>query len=299
MIDAGDLLTIDELIARAEFEPELVDVYVEGPADVAILKMLFEHLGLEAGVFTVDDRLQVLRSEVEPLFPDYGNRAKLIAAAAVVHRALGSGQTNLTFVVDADWAYAVGPMPLPVACLFMTEKPSLEHYFLEDAPFSRFLALGVLRPHLDPATVKLQLMGAMLDIAVARVVLEGVNVACLDGLTSVCQFDCTPSTADTREIIRRSLDKIPRPDQPATLQHLLDQCDGYRQMLDEAGHTGRGHDIAKLLVGILGLKGHYADVNVVEALMRTSMTPADMLEHAHFRSIADRVAAAGLEAPLA
>jgi len=42
--ERGDLMTIDEVIVRAEFEPSMIDVYVEGADDAAVISsFLHEH----------------------------------------------------------------------------------------------------------------------------------------------------------------------------------------------------------------------------------------------------------------
>lgn len=47
--------TLKELALRYEFEPELCDIYVEGPSDKALLESFFEDCGRsDIAVYTID-----------------------------------------------------------------------------------------------------------------------------------------------------------------------------------------------------------------------------------------------------
>jgi hypothetical protein len=286
---AGDLLTIDELIARAQFEPSLIDIYVEGDGDVAVFRSIFDYLELEVGVFAVNARLDIRRNEVEPFSIDYGNRSKLIAAAARVHQELPVTQRTLTFIIDADWAHVVGPVPVLNSCLILTDLPSIEHYFFDGPAFRRFLTLGISKPNADPDKVRPRLVEALQDIAAARIALESVDVECIPKFAALCTFGAEASSADTLEIVRRSIDRIPAGSRSPSMLVISSHLSGYRELIRKSGHPGRGHDIAPLLIAFFSLSGHFADRDVVEALLRTSSTPSELLEYPFFQRVVTRV----------
>jgi len=288
---AGDLLTIEELIARAELEPSLIDVYVEGESDAAVFRAIFAELGIDAAVFPVRTRLDIRRAEVDPYSSEYGNRTMLITAAMRADAALRPSNTSLTFVIDADWAQAVGPIQIPLPGLISSDLPSMEHYFLEDRSLRRFLTLGLMKPDLNVSEVKAKLKGCLQDIAAARLTLENFNIACVTKIAAVCDFTSTPTTANADELVRLSFDKVPRASRPVEFATARTLVPGYRQLVTDADHPGRGHDIAPLLISMLSLTGQLSDPEMVETLMRASSVPSELLEYQFFRDVATRVAA--------
>lgn len=291
MTDLGELLTIEDLIARAELEPTVVDVYVEGRSDVAVLRRVFDFATVEVGVFAIDDRIGIRREDVEPFSDDYGKRAKVIAAAAAVELA-SPDLTNLIFVVDADWMSITGPVPAQRAMLLWTDRPSVEHYFAEGPPFDRFLSLGLGRTDLDPDDVRSSVENVIRDVAAARIALKSIDIACIETWTRLIDLNTSPPSVDYAEVFRRSLSNVPRRSRPAGWEGIADTLAEFRTMLDERQHSGRGHDIAPALIAILGLVGHFASPEVVEAMMRGSATEQDLLAHSFFSGLVERVRAA-------
>jgi hypothetical protein len=288
MTHRGDLQTLEELAVRIELEPSLQDVYVEGPGDVAIMRALFAETGITASVYSVKDRLDVRRPEVELYSEDYGNKAILVAAAAIIEGLVGSDSRSVLFVVDSDWAQVTGPMPIAKAYLEHTDLPSMEHYFLDERSFQRFLTQGLQRQELSASVVREQISNALLDVAAARIALEHVKVKCFANPFSVATFTSTESSADTQEIIKRSLAIIPAASRPATWQELTLHSLEYKRWLRDAKHLGRGHDIAPALIHALKLKGDFAHVEVLESLMRASVDTRDLLGHDFFRRVVER-----------
>jgi hypothetical protein len=287
----GDLQTLEELITRVELEPTMKDLYVEGPGDVAIMEAVLAHAGIKAKVYAVKERLDIRRDQVEEYSEDYGNRSLLVTAAAVLETRLGVAQTSVLCVIDSDWAHVIGPMPLRRSCLEMTDLPSIEHYFLAPSAFRRFLKQGLQRPDAEPEKVKDLLTGGLLDIAAARIALENVNVACLDQPFSLANFKKKPSAANGREIIKRSVERLPAPSRPTTWQKIADNLSVYRQWLEAQEHLGRGHDIAPAIITAFNLKGDLAKPSVIEALMRTTARADELINEPFFRRVVARMAA--------
>lgn len=272
----GDLQTIDDLLALAEFEPELRDVFVEGRGDVHFFGWYFDERGLEATVLAVSDRLYIPRDQIALDAIEYGEREKLVTLARRVSSELPPGQKRITVILDADWQDVTGPVLIHRDCVLVTDFPSMEFYFFTESTMERFQRLGLARQPRPFADVQLSLSGALLDVAAVRLVLRGSRVGCTGKFVELCTL--SPSSgADIREILQRSLSGAHASERPANLDSLVEWASDYRQMLVGAAHPGRGHDLAPMLIALFGLRNELAKVEVVEKLMR-STARADELD---------------------
>lgn len=286
----GELSTIDDLIARAKLEPTLVDVYVEGRRDADLVRSMFREAGIDASVFAVSDRLHITREETAPHSSDYGNKAKLVAAAARLDAALGASGHGISFIADSDWSPVIGPMMLGDTSLFLTDGPSMECYFFVSASFQQVLTSGLERAEASADVVRAQLLGAMQDVASARLLLEEMDVAIIEKFVAVCFFEKNESRADALEIVRRSLNAARRGKEFSTTR-VDQQLQTYRQWISVAGHMGRGHDIAPMLIKLLKLSGDLAKSGVIEAMMRSSVRVSELLMAPLFQRVVSRIRA--------
>lgn len=293
MSSSGEYSTLEDLITRATLEPTLLEIYVEGAEDAKLFGFVFERIGLDVSVFAISDRIEIRRPEVEALWPDYGERSKLQTAAAVLDLSLGSDGHSYCFVVDSDWAAAVGPIPLIGSSLIHTDGPSIEHYFFEHQSFSQALAVGLGASGVDGPKVRQILSGALRDLASARIFLANADVAIIEKFVALVTFKRDSSSADAVEIVRRSFNaanRAPEFDRDDVAQ----QVKQYRAWLDDVEHSGRGHDIAHLLIKYLGLKGAFASTAVVEAVVRAAFDPESMANSALFANLRHRLTGAHL-----
>lgn len=287
-IQVGDLSTIQDLIARAELEPTLVDIYVEGRRDAELVRLVLAEADIDATVFPISDRLDIRSEEIGPYSEDYGNRSKLITAATQIDAALGASGHMYTFVADADWTSVIGPQTVGDTSLLLTDGPSVEHYFLESPSFQQVLSVGLERSECSASDVRKRLLGAMRDVASARLVLNQLNVSCTAKFTALCVFDSDRSSANAVEIVRRSLAAASRSSEFSS-RKIVDQIAVYRGWIEDASHAGRGHDIAPILIKLLSLAGDFAKVPVVEAIMRSSVGVAELLEKQLFQKLVSRI----------
>lgn len=273
--EEGDLLSIEDLIARAELEPNLADIYVEGSRDAEMLRLVLQAEGIEAEVYPVSDRLKVLRSEVELVDEEYGNRSKLLAASAHVDTARGVDGHRFSFFVDADWTTVRGPQVHVDSSLIVTDVPAMEHYYLQSDSFAKTLQVGLERSDISPDEVRVALKGALRDVAIARLVLKDLHIACIDKFATLCVFKNGTSSANSMEIILRSINGAGRGRDIKEL-NLEERVATYRGWLDAANHPGRGHDIAPLLSKLLRLRNLFGQADALEVLMRTGVEIAEI-----------------------
>jgi hypothetical protein len=285
--DDGEFLTVNDLITRAILEPTITDVYVEGRRDADILRLVLAAEGVDAEVFAVNDRLTVPREDVVPFAEEYGNRAKLQAVAGTLDLALGADRHSYSFLIDSDWALVKGPVPLPSSSLILTDLPSMEHHFIESVSFGKTLRLGFERANAEANEVRSALRGALQDVAAARLVLEDLNVSCIDSFPALCIFSGSKSSADSMEIIRRSLNAAGRGSEIST-SRLSERLATYKEWIETSSHPGRGHDIAPLLIRYLKLKNAFASKSVVEVVLRTGMELHEFLPLRMIQRVVER-----------
>ena len=232
------------------------------------------------------------RSDVEAYWPDYGAKGKLVTAAGRVDEELGAAQKSLLFIVDADWAPFMGPEPIRRACLLTTDYPAMEHYYLETTALDRFLTLALTRPDLFAADVRVALHGALGDLMAGRMLLHSLHVAAIEKFVALCDFSSIPSVCDSALLVERSVNAARQKGQKVKVSEVGVQLQFFKSMLVGAPRSGRGHDIAPLLIAYLGLKGSLASVEVVERLLRTSVRVEELAHFELFKSILMRVRSA-------
>jgi hypothetical protein len=134
--------TLDELIARYELEPQLRDVYVEGPSDLVFFDWFFHAMGLlDVSIFEIAD-VEVPLSVIEDHGLTRGKRSEVIALALELQNALSPPRNQATCVADQDYA-PVGDYPSTCEILFLTDFTSLELYFFDERVFDKFLSLFI------------------------------------------------------------------------------------------------------------------------------------------------------------
>ncbi|MCB5272991.1 hypothetical protein BJG92_00503 [Arthrobacter sp. SO5] len=291
MSDApGDLQTIDEIAALAEFEPEATLVFTEGRHDASLFQWFMDDLRLSGTAVAVGDRVFIPREQTEKYSTDHGERAKAVTLSSELEGLLGRGLRQFVVIVDADWTSVLGPQPINRDYLLVTDFPSIEHYALQDRPLKRFFSLALGQPESPSAADLYMVMGpALAVIAAVRVALHQYGIKGIANPADACTFSKNSISVTTSELVRRCLSKISKADREHSLEELTSQANSYIEMLGNLGQLGRGHDVAPVLVKYLGLKGHYAAPDVVESLLRTSLHPSELREWPLFSELEQRL----------
>lgn len=291
--DRGDVYSLDALMTLYELEPTLRDVYVEGRADLGLLQWLFLEENIHGAVFAVDDRVEVPSDVVKDLGQDtHSARGRAVALAIIAHRHLGPDQLCVTVVVDADFAHIVGPVPVDRSCLFMTDDTTVECYVLEPRPLNKLLRTCLhVADSVTAEDVRSAVMPALGDVLATRIVMHEMGVGAVRDVAGVCRLLPNESAADIRELLRRSLTKVPRAEWPSGLDELVEWALAYRDLVASSGQSGRGHDVAPLLIAYLGIKGPLANVEALEAAMRACLDPEDLRDRPLFKQLRARLTA--------
>lgn len=138
MPPSGDRVSLDALVLRLEREPEVADLYVEGPFDELLYSYLFRSQGMRAASVRPIEWLHV-PSDLFPPEVDPGNRDRLLAAAAFVDERLPDVR-NVRFLADSDFD-VLGTDAVQVPCAECTDVSASELYLWHDDTVDRAVSL--------------------------------------------------------------------------------------------------------------------------------------------------------------
>ncbi|WP_326651087.1 DUF4435 domain-containing protein [Streptomyces anthocyanicus] len=134
---------IEELVALYEFEPEIVDLFVEGRSD----RVLFEHLLDDAGehvrVWEVDD-IDIPAEMVASVGEFVGAKGRVVALAAELEQRLADdGTYSVLCIVDADFDHIIRPEVKASKFLAATDFSCLESYYWNPKTVRKYLGLSL------------------------------------------------------------------------------------------------------------------------------------------------------------
>ncbi len=119
--------TIDELVTLYELEPDLRDIYVEGPSDKAILEGLLEEIGI-SGVSVSDISSVDIPADPGNEDDEDGNRDRVVKLAKALGEALENSDVRLACIVDSDFDHLTASDG-SAAFLLKTDYANMEMYF--------------------------------------------------------------------------------------------------------------------------------------------------------------------------
>ena len=128
--------SLDEILTRYLLEPEIADVYVEGPFDRSVVEWVLVHnCNLEVSVYEI--------STVEINAPLGGNKDRVITLASYLADNLDDADYRICCVIDADFDYICGSK---VGCRFLyyTDYSCMESYYFDERFFRKFSYLYFL-----------------------------------------------------------------------------------------------------------------------------------------------------------
>jgi hypothetical protein len=262
----------------------LVDVHTEGHPDKRLVKRVLALAGHDrAVVYKIDERVTIPRPQDSASLRDWGVRTQLITLGEVLDAENLSDRAAC--VIDADWAL-LEPEDLPPAVI-TTDFAAVEGYSFNVPSLEAFLDNHV--GHGDAREIVEGVTPVLNDLYLARYVLHRHP---LGGVGMVANFTdridtSGPLSIDVEEILRSSLggDGLGR----EHLNAALERMDELRPIVLGAPHLAiRGHDIAPVLVKVLGLRNRLARAEHVEDLLRSSVDPQGLSEYPLFTELLRR-----------
>lgn len=240
--------TIEELVARYALEPELHDLYVEGPGD----KLFFEwFLTCSAckpvAVFEIDT-VDISPTILEELKLKPRNRDRVIALSIQLEQFLECDANSprcLRCIADSDFDFVLGRKHTSKYLLY-TDYASLDLYFFDVSALEKLLKLGVRRQPHPAKAIQTNIGEVLKDVFLIRAANEYLGwylewvpfVKCCRLKDYLIDFDCQRFVENylTRNGRRRDIEAFEN-----TVEHLR------AVKVKSIRHCIRGHDLFELL----------------------------------------------------
>jgi hypothetical protein len=238
--------TIEELLVRYELEPDLRDVYVEGPRDQALLAWFFEASGVvdiaiyEIATVNVPAQL-VLDKNLED-----NNRGRVVAFACELDECSTRDLTsNVICVADSDFDNFL-EQTHQCRLLILTDYSCMECYFFREEVVDKFLRLFVRLP-----LVASEVLGHLADTLKSLFLVRLANKISRLGLVNLpfqgfCRLTGSTIEFDQETYIDRYLNKNAR---QAEKDEFLALVQSLRERLPgEVRQSIHGHDFIDLML---------------------------------------------------
>lgn len=281
----GERRTIEELVTRYEFEPSLMDIYVEGPEDKAILEGMFEVHGI-AGVSVFE-----ISSVHVPAQPgeETNNRTRLIKLARELGESLQGKRLRLACVIDSDFDYLTGHSENNVF-LLNTDYANMEMYFFSHSVFTRLNTQCLKRRFITADLIDDFMVPTLQSLFLVRYVncapQWNMEYLPFEKLVSFEQGRCA---LNVDEYIRRYLNKNGRAAELANFQQDI------KAIIIPGGFDARcfmhGHDFLTLLRRILNhlcRRNVYGSDEVVFSILRACAEYRTLAQEPMFAAILGR-----------
>jgi len=262
--------TIDELITRYHLEPELRDLYVEGPSDKMLFLCFFEYLKCEHVEIFEIDTVNIQDSLINKLRLQSRNRDRVIALSLELDRLLQGNVECLACVADSDFDFLLGRTH-DSRYLLYTDYTSVDLYFWSEDVVDRFFKLGVRRLASDPKRLLANFAAVLQEVFSIRAANEklGWGLQWIQ-FTRSCSIEDNLVVFDADKFIEKYLSKNRRRQQ---LKEFIDACNQLRAVnVATCKQRIRGGDFFELL-GWYALKQigsrarKYRDPDVVRAII--------------------------------
>jgi hypothetical protein len=262
--------TIDELIARYTLEPELRDLYVEGPTDKLFFEWFFKQFGcLSVSIFEIDC-VDIQDELIERLGLQSRNRDEVIALSIEFERSLQNDVPWLFCVADSDFDFLLGRTHNSRYLLY-TDYTSIDLYFWSEDVLEKCFQLGVRRVPCDIKKLLANFAEILQEVFLIRAANESVgwNLHWID-FTRCCCIKNNLVVFDRDEFIRRYLCSNSR--QGSTKQ-FIGVCERLRKIKVKIfKHRIRGGDFFELVGWYIskqiGRRGNkYRDPEVIRAVI--------------------------------
>ncbi|MEW5714561.1 DUF4435 domain-containing protein [Pseudomonas sp. SB113] len=269
--------SIDELLARYEYEPELKDVYVEGVFDKEVFSMLLEDTeGVVEAIYEIDS-VDVPADVLAELGLTSGNKQRVIALAKKLS-VLGD-EPKYRCVVDKDldhWLMKVEDVPK----LFWTAHTSIEMYFFTADILRRILLVGSKAKIANLESYSSSAIGALRSVYAMRLVDRELDW-CMEWVDPTAQFSERAGVIFFNEesYVRRLLSKN---NKMALLSEFNAALAVWQAKLlgDPRSHI-RGHDFVSMLAWSVkefkGLREFQTTTAIERMLILTASKATDLM----------------------
>jgi len=279
--------TIDELIARYCLEPELRDLYVEGPGEKLLFKWFFKEYGCkEIAVFEIEC------ADVDILLNEYclqpGNRNRVVVLAMELNKSLINDARCLACVADSDFDFVLG-RKYNSRYLVYTDYTSIDLYFYSVHILEKLFLLGIRRIPCDISILMKNLTDVLERIFLIRSTNEklGWSLRWVD-FTRSCSLDGSTVVFDHMGYIEKYLSCNGRLKDKEQFILTLEGLEAVK--VKTSKHRIRGHDYIELIgwyiSKVVGSGGNkYRDQNVVRAIIYPAVDARTLANEGMFKRL--------------
>jgi len=269
-MDKDNRRTIEELIARYQFEPELRDIYVEGNGDKLLLEWFLRKLGCrDVSVFEIDC-VDIPNQVIQDLKLEQNNRDEVIALSLLFHNNLKDDCDHLICIADSDYDFLLGRKH-DSRYLIYTDYTSMDLYFCSASIVEKVLMLGVRK---IPCDVQ-QLFDNLIDVLQKVFLVRATNVRLgwnleWNDFRRCCSIRDNFVIIDCDELINRYLSKNAR---RSSKPDFIRVYTGLKaKALKDFRHRIRGHDFLTILGWYIAKHvreggNKYNDPNIIRAMI--------------------------------
>lgn len=238
---------IDELYAKYELHPSLIDIYVEGEFDRDWLNHFLELRGLsrDISIFTIDG-VEVPNEFIAANALKLGsNKHRLIALAKLLSARLRSISTNVSCLIDADLDRLFDNL-IEERHLIYTDFTCLEMYCLNDATMRKFLTLAC---NLKNENVE-EFLQIVTQIVPSQFCVRGVNEKLeLAAITPALEKGLIDKrrlgTFDSAKYVRAFIEVNKMHPKAEEIKASFDEL--FAKLPDDVRHKCQGHDFVESL----------------------------------------------------
>ncbi|WP_405955349.1 hypothetical protein [Streptomyces phaeochromogenes] len=280
---------IEEFAALYEFEPEVIDFFVEGRSDRVLIEHVLEGTGARVRVWEAGD-VDIPSSLVAEIDESIGARGRIIALSHELEKLLHDEEREypVLCITDADFDHILQPTVPSSRFLVKTDFSCIESYYWNLKVLRKYLKLSLHET--VPFTAEdlmTRVESAMREIYLMRLAAASLalNFSWIDPAS--CCGDARKGGDFDREIY---LTKLLNKNSAAPMKRKIEESiDRFRTNLPEdARHLVHGHDLCKLISWLI--KPHMRDRNLIaeEVISRSlacCIESADLIKYPLFARI--------------
>lgn len=272
---------IDEIYAKYELHPLLMDIYVEGEFDRDWLNHFLHQRGLsgEISIFTIDGVEVPNHFIAENGLKLGSNKHRLLALAKLLSARLRKISTNVSCLIDADLDRLLENL-IEERHLIYTDFTCLEMYCLNGETIRKFLKLAC---NLENENVE-EFLQLVAKIVPSQFCIRGVNEKlALAGTTPTLEKGLTDKrrldTFDTAKYVRAFIDINQMHQRAEEIKTNFDEL--FEKLPNDVRHKCQGHDFVESLFGYVARAGALKLQNNLDVMLFGGRLLASVVDSAH------------------
>ena len=264
--------TIEEIITRYQLEPDLRDLFVEGPRDRDIYRWYLRQCGYrDVSVFQIDT-VEVTRTTLDFHGFGNGNRARLVALAFELDTQFEAVLQFVRCIADSDFDFILG-FHGDKPHLLYTDYTSVDLYTFEEQLLKRVLCLGFTH---SEARVE-SLMESITPILMEMFIIRAANGRLdwgmtLPDFTRCCEIHGSRINFDRDVFVNRCLDSNAKRRDRATFDNVCAELEAVQ--LSDPRKGIQGDDYFELLGWYLRHQSGWRGYTRGERSIMTVLLPA-------------------------